>query len=147
MNGLNQNHQSSIKVKFRHVDELLSEFSCILDCRIPHSPLQTYVNDISPELRQAAEMHIDLIRQAMCRILDELQLKDNKPSRSVLNFLHTAAMFANIAFEESRPRYMKGYGQISSSAEAELNTMADELQQLIKNLKAITPEQQRNSIK
>jgi hypothetical protein len=140
MTDLNENHKKNLLIKFRHVDKLLSEFACILDVIIPRSPLQQYVNDVNPDLRMIIEKHCNLVRQAMCRILGEKGIPVGKPDRSVLNQINVTVMFADMAIEELRPQYMKGYGKLSDAAAVELNTIATELKGLLKQIKATLPE-------
>lgn len=140
MTDLNENHKRILLIKFRHVDELLSEFECILDIRIPRAPLQQYVNDIDGDLRKRVEKQCDAFREAMLRILREQGIDAGKADKSVLNNINTSVIFADMAIEELRPKYIKGYGKLSDAAVNELNAIAGELQGLLKQIKANLPE-------
>jgi len=140
MTDLNENHKNFLLITFRHVDKLLSDFASILDVIIPHSPLQQYTNDVEMDLRVIIEKHCALVRQAMHRILEENGILIGKPDRSVLNNINTSVIFADMAIEELRPKYMRGYGKLSNTAEDELNSIATELQGLLKQIKDNLPE-------
>lgn len=140
MTDLNENHKKYLLISFRHVDKLLSEFQCILDVMIPHSPFQQYVNDVDPDLRIIIEKHCALIHQAMRRILKEQGIQIGNSERSVINFIRTSLIFADMAIEELRPKYMRGYGKLSDAAADELNAIATELQEQLKQIKTNLPE-------
>jgi len=140
MTDFNENHKKYLLIAFRHVDKLLSEFQCILDVMIPHSPFQQYVNDVDPDLRMIIEKHCALIHQAMRRILQEQGIPIGNPERSVINFIRTSLIFADMSIEELRPQHMRGYGHLSVEATAELNKIALELQGLLAQIKAELPE-------
>lgn len=140
MDDLNENHKRILLIRFQYVDNLLSEFESILDVIIPRSPLQQYVNDIDPDLRRLIENHCNLIRKTMCRILEENDIAVKKPERSLLHNIDTILSFADMSIEELRPKYIRGYGQLSEAAEDKLNAIATELQGLLKEIKSNLPE-------
>jgi hypothetical protein len=140
MTDLNENHKKYLLIAFRYVDKLLSEFQCILDVMIPHSPFQQYVNDVDPDLRMIIEKHCALIHQAMRRILKEQGIQAGNPDRSVINFIRTSLIFADMSIEELKPRHMRGYGHLSAEAAEELNKIAAELQGLVAQIKTKLPE-------
>ena len=140
MTDLSDNHKRYLLITFRHVDKLLSDFQCILDVMIPHSPFQQYINDVDPDLRTVIEEHCASVHQAMRRILNELGIQISDPDRSVINHIRTSLIFADMSIEELKPRYMRGYGQLSAEATEELNKIAAELQGLLAQVKAILPE-------
>lgn len=140
MTDLSENHKRYLLIAFRHVDKLLSEFQCLVDVMIPRSPFQQYINDVDPDLRLLIEKHLDLIHQAMRRVLNELGIQIADPDKSVINHIRTSLIFADMSIEELKPQYMRGYGQLSAEATEELNKIAAELQGLLTQIKAILPE-------
>jgi len=102
--------------------------------------MQQYVNDVDSDLRVIIEKQCNILRQTMCRILEENGILVTKPYRSVLNQINVTLIFADIAIEELRPQRMKGYGKLSDSATEELNAMVEELKELLKGIKANLPE-------
>jgi|SRR5208283_3173384 hypothetical protein len=140
MTDLNENHKKYLQTTFSHVDKFLSEFECIIDVLIPRAPFQPYINDVNPELRKIIEKHSDLIRKTMSRILKKQGILPSKPDRSVLNSIRTTLIFVDIALEELRPKYMKGYGKLSNEAGNELDALATELQTLVRKIKSSIPE-------
>lgn len=141
MKDLSDNHKKVLLIRFRHIDSLLTEFESILDVVIPRCPLQQYRNDISQEMRKQLEARCDAVRAAMLRILKELGIDIGKPDQSVLKYLSTSIEFADMAIEELRPKYIRGYGALSDAAKDDLNAIADELQGLLKQIKTNPPKQ------
>ncbi len=140
MSDLNENQKNDLFISFRHIDKLLSDFECTIDVIIPRLPLQQYINDINSDLRMIIEKKCDVLRQAMCRILREKDISIGKPDRSVLNQINVSLVFVDIAIEELRPKYMRGYGKLSDSATEELNAIVTELKELLKEIKADLPK-------
>jgi hypothetical protein len=140
MTDLNERKKNDVLITFRHVDKLLSDFECTLDVIIPRSPLQQYINDVNSDLRVIIENKCNLLRQAMCRILEEKGIPVGKPDRSVLNQINVSLMFADIAIEELGPHHMKGYGKLSDIATEDLNAIVTELKGLLKQIKAYLPK-------
>jgi hypothetical protein len=64
----------------------------------------------------------DDVRQAIRQ-----RLAKRQPSIPVSRCLHSTLTFIIIAAEELQPRYMRGYGEISNVARADLNQIAAEL--------------------
>lgn len=140
MAEMNENHKKVLLIRFRHVDSLLSEFECLLDVVIPRSPLQQYKNDISADLRKQLQTRCDAVREAMFRILKDRGIDIGEPVQSVLRHLRTSIEFADMAIEELRPKYIRGYGALSDAAKDDLNAIASELQDLLKQIKTKPPE-------
>jgi len=140
MSALNENQKNNLLITFRHIDKLLLEFECILDVMIPRSPLQQYVNDVSQDLHLIIGTKCDHLRKVMCRILKEKGVSIGKPGMSVLNQINVSLVFADIATEELRPKYMKGYGALSDVAADELNEIVQELKQILKEIKEDLPK-------
>jgi hypothetical protein len=76
----------------------------------------------------------------MRRILKEQGIQAGNPDRSVINFIRTSLIFADMSIEELKPRHMRGYGHLSAEAAEELNKIAAELQGLVAQIKTKLPE-------
>ncbi len=140
MTELNENHKKNLLITFQHLDKILSEFECLLDVVIPRCALQPYVNDVDPDLRAALEKSCNRLRGTLCRILEEKNIQAGKPERSVLNQIKVTLVFADIAVEELRPKFMKGYGHLSEAEENELNAMVAQLKDLIREISDKLPK-------
>jgi hypothetical protein len=83
--------------------------------------------DVTPAQRRVIDDYIARIRVQLALVLDGQGIERPEPSIPVSRSLHIALTFINIAAVELQPRYMRGYGEISTTAAADLNRIASEL--------------------
>lgn len=133
--SLNSNHERRLSVTCRQIDKLLEEMESALQVSTSELAFPQYTSDLSVE--QGRVIH-DYIRRVRAQLVDALDGQgithppaDIPVSRCLLSHL----IFVDIAAEELRPRYMRGYGELSAEAAAELNTIALRLQELIGELR------------
>ena len=135
MTELNENHKRSLLIGFRYVDDLLSDIERIMATSMdPQSPFENYVADIRPAQQKIIAAEIAHIRAVMCRILESKGINIKHPGISAVNAVRTAIHFADIAMEEKRPKYMRGYGELTEEAVRELNEVASQMQKLLKQI-------------
>jgi len=132
---LNENHKSTLLIGFRYVDGLLSNIEEIMATSMePRSPFDKYIADITPEQQKAMAAEIKSMRAGMCRILEDKGVEIDYHGISAVHAVRTALHFADIAIEERRPKYMKGYGELSDMAAMELNKITSEMQKQLRQL-------------
>ena len=135
MTELNENHKRSLLIGFRYVDDLLSDIERIMATSMdPQSPFEQYIADIRPAQQKIIAAEIAHIRIVMCRILESKGINIKHPGISAVNAVRTAIHFADIAMEEKRPKYMRGYGELTEEAVRELNEVASQMQKLLKQI-------------
>jgi len=135
MTELNENHKRTLLTGFRYVDRLLSDIERIMTTSMdPQSPFEQYVADIRPAQQKIITAEIAHIRAVMCRILESKGIKINHPGVSAAHAVRTTIHFADIAIEEKRPKYMRGYGELTEEAARELNEVASQMQKLLKQI-------------
>ena len=135
MTDLNENHKRTLLIGFRYVDDLLSDIERIMATSMdPQSPFEKYVADIRPAQQKIIAADIAHIRIVMCRILESKGINVKHPGMSALSAIRTAIHFADIAMEEKRPKYMRGYGELTEEAVRELNEVASQMQKLLKQI-------------
>ena len=134
-NSLNSNHERRLSVTCRHIDKLLAEMETTLNVSASKLAFPQYAPDLSPAQRRVIEDYISRIRGQLIRVLDgqgmERPPADIPVSRSAL---HVNLTFVDIAAEELKPEYMRGYGEVPPAAAVELNGIAGELQGLVRQL-------------
>jgi len=128
--SLNSNHARRLSVTCRHIDKLLADMEDALSVAQSKQAFPEYLMDVTPAQRRIIEDYIARMRVQLTRILKSQGIERPGPSIPVSRCLHTALTFITIADEELQPRYMRGYGEISSAAAADLNRIAAELQEL-----------------
>ncbi len=131
-NALNSNHERRLSVTCRHIDKLLGEMESALNVSASRLAFPQYALDLGPEQGRIIEDYIGRIRAQLVQVLDRQDIArppaDVPVSRTLLSHL----TFVDIAAEELRPRYMRGYGEISPAAAEELDKIATDLQKLIR---------------
>jgi hypothetical protein len=125
--SLNSNHARRLSVTCRHIDKLLADMENALAAAGSKQVFPEYLLDVAPAQRRVIEDYIARIRVQLARVLDGLGFERPEPSIPVSRSLHIALTFINIAAVELQPRYMRGYGEISTTAAADLNRIAAEL--------------------
>jgi len=138
MTELNENHKRTLLIGFLYVDDLLSDIERIMAMpTYRKSPFHKYVADITPAQQKIIDADIAHIRVVMCRILEDKGIKIDHPDISAVEAVRTAIHFADIAMEEKRPKYMRGYGELSDQAAMELNDIVSEMQGLLKQMNSL----------
>jgi hypothetical protein len=125
--SLNSNHARRLSVTCRHIDKLLADMEGALAVASSRQVFPDYLLDVTPAQRPVIEDYIARIRLQLARVLDGQGIERPQPSIPVSRSLHIALTFINIAAVELQPKYMRGYGNISTTAAADLNRIAADL--------------------
>ena len=131
---LNSPQQRRLRITCEYVDKLLSDIENGLHSTESKSPFPRYIPDISPLQRKIIEDYIARIRKRLVSALDGQGIERNPPSIPLSRSIHTATTFMDISVHELRPKYMRGYGELASGAEAELNGIVGELAGMVAKL-------------
>lgn len=133
-NSLNANHERRLAVTCRYIDKLLGDVETALNMSASQLAFPRYASDLSPLQRRVIEDYIGRIRSRLVRALDGQGIERPPADIPVSQSLHSNLVFIDIAAEELRPQHMRGYGKVAPSAEAELNGIASDLQDLVRQL-------------
>lgn len=133
-NSLNSNHERRLSVTCRHIDKLLAEMESALNVSASKLAFPQYAPDLSPAQRRVIEDYIGRIRSQLVRVLDGQSIERPPADIPVSRSLHSYLTFVDIATEELKPEYMRGYGEVPPAAAVELNGIAGELQGLVRQL-------------
>ncbi|HTY16021.1 MAG TPA: dynamin family protein [Methanoregulaceae archaeon] len=127
---LNENQAKRLRVTCEHIDQLLSGIEHILGEAGSGPAFPRYIPDLTPEQRKTVGDYIARIRARLVKVLDGQGISRRQPMIRASLAISTTLLSMDVSAEEVKPRYMKGYGPLSNSAEAELNGIAGELQSL-----------------
>ncbi len=133
-NSLNSNHERRLSVTCRHIDKLLAEMESTLNVSTSKLAFPQYAPDLGADQRRVIEDYIGRIRAQLVRALDGQGIERPPADIPVSRSLHSHLTFVEIATEELKPKYMRGYGEVPSAAAVELNGIAEELQSLVREL-------------
>jgi GTP-binding protein EngB required for normal cell division len=131
---LNPHQQRRLRVTCQYIDKTLADVEGILSSAATKSTFQKYIADLQPAERRVVEDYIGRIRAHLVRVLKGQGIQPEPPSIPVTRAVHASLTFLDIAAEELKPKYMRGYGEVSEAAAAELNGIAGELQGLVQTL-------------
>ncbi len=133
-NSLSPNHERRMSVTFRHIDKMLGDMENALHISTSKMAFPQYAEDIDPERRAVIEEYIGRIRAHLVQALERQGIARPPADIPVSRSLHTILTFVEIAVEELKPQYMRGYGEIPAGAAAELNNVSGELRDLVRQL-------------
>jgi len=125
--GLNDNHKRQLLLTFEHVDKQLSDALHELSAAELPSPFQRYVPDSLPVQRKVMADYLSRLRGLMVDVLGRHEIPLPNPTVSSVWAFRVMLMSVKDAITELRPRYMRGYGQLSAGAAHDLDVLATEL--------------------
>ncbi len=118
----------------RYIDKLLADMESALHVSTSKVAFPQYAPDLSPAQRRVIEDYIGRIRAQLVRVLDGQGIERAPADIPVSRSLHADLTFVDIATEELKPEYMRGYGEVPPAAAVELSGIAGELQGLVRQL-------------
>ncbi|MGH9502381.1 MAG: dynamin family protein [Terriglobales bacterium] len=130
-NSLNSNHVRRLSVTCRYLDKLLADMENALNISASRLAFPQYIPDLAPAQRRVIEDYIARIRAQLTRVLDGQGIERPAPEIPVSRSLHAVLTFIEIAVEELKPEYMRGYGEVPAAAAVDLNGIAGELRGLV----------------
>ena len=138
---LNAPQQRHLRVSCQYVDRLLSDIESVLHAAASKSPFPRYVVDITPAQSAVIEEHIHRVRSQLVRTLAWQHMEPQPPEIPATRAVMTDLSFVEIAIEEVKPRYMRGYGAVPEDAVSELNGVIEELRSLVKGMQRYVREE------
>ena len=128
---LNNPQQRRLRVTCQYIDKLLSDIEIVLHAAASKSPFPRYVVDITPAQSRVIEDHIHRLRAQLLRTLAWQHMEPQPPDIPATRAVMTDLAFVDIAIEELKPSYMRGYGAVPEDAVDELNGVVHELRSLV----------------
>ena len=131
---LNDPQQRRLRVTCQYIDKLLSDIESVLHAAASKSPFPRYVVDIAPAQSRVIEDHIHRLRSQLLRTLAWQHMEPNPPEIPAIRAVMTDLAFIDIAVEELKPSYLKGYGAVPEDAVDQLNGVVHELRSLVEGM-------------
>lgn len=145
-NSLNSNHERRLSVTCRYIDKLLADIETCLNISASKLAFPRYASDLSPVQRRVVEDYISRIRAQLVRVLDGQGIERPPADIPASRSLHSNLAFVEIAAEELKPEYMRGYGEVPPAAALELDGIAAELQGLVRQLDGFVTRGSRENL-
>ena len=131
---LNPSQRHRLLITCKHIDTLLGSIEETLNAAASKRVFTGYIDDITPQQRQAIEQHIARIRERLLQVMAQQSLAPEEPQISAAHSIDVGLSFIEIAISELAPRYMRGYGSVSEGAAADLQQIIGQLQAVVKEL-------------
>ncbi|MGB8478510.1 MAG: dynamin family protein [Acidobacteriaceae bacterium] len=131
---LNDPQRRRLRITCQYIDKLLGDIESVLHASASKSPFPRYVVDITPAQARVIEDHILRLRSQLLRTLAWQHMQPNPPEIPAVRAIMTDLSFIDIAIEELKPGYMRGYGEVPEDATSELNGVVYELRSLVEGL-------------
>lgn len=128
---LNPYQANRLRVTCQHIDKLLDEIEGILNAASSSAAFPRYAPDMSPAQRRTVEDYIARLRAQLMRVLEGQGIASPKPFIPESRAVHVHLGAIDIAIEELKPEYMRGYGEVAGNVATELNGIVGELSGLI----------------
>jgi GTP-binding protein EngB required for normal cell division len=128
---LNPFQANRLRITCQYIDKLLTEIEEILNTTASKAAFPRYATDIIPAQRRTIEDYIARVRAQLLRILEAQGIEREEPSIPASRAVHVTLSAIDIAAEELKPRYMRGYGEVPESVATELNGIVGELNSLV----------------
>jgi GTP-binding protein EngB required for normal cell division len=131
---LNPFQANRLRITCQYIDKILAEIEEILNSTGSKAAFPRYAADILPAQQRTIEDYIARVRAQLLRVLDGQRIAREKPSIPASRALHVHLGAIDIAVEELKPKYMRGYGEVPERVATELNGIVGELGGLIQRL-------------
>ena len=135
-NGFSEHHQRHVRTTFQYIDKLLSEAEHIMIDAGSPSPFRRHSDDTTPIQRKVTHDYILRIREAMRRVMEELQIPPSEPHSGAVWAAGINMMYSSISLNELTPERMRAYGALSSEAADRLDGIRAELDGLMAKLRS-----------
>src|SRR5437867_262591 len=130
-----EHHQRHVRTTFQYIDKLLSEAEhTMVDAGSP-SPFRRHSDDTTPIQRKVTNDYILRIREAMRRVMEELNISPPEPHSGAVWAAAINLMFCSISLNELTPKRMRAYGPLSPEAADRLDGIRAELDGLVAKLR------------
>jgi GTP-binding protein EngB required for normal cell division len=133
--GFSEHHQRHVRTTFQYIDKLLSEAEHTMTDAGSPSPFQRHSDDTTPIQRKVTHDYIVRVREAMRRVMEELNIPPPEPHSGAVWAAAINLMYCSISLNELTPERMRAYGPLSSEAADKLDRIRAELDGLVAKLR------------
>jgi GTP-binding protein EngB required for normal cell division len=132
--SLNESQARRLRVTCQYIDKMLGDVESVLNTAASKAAFPRYSPDIAPVQRRTIEDYLGRIRAQLIRVLEGQGIPREEPQIPASRAVHVMLGAVDIAVEELKPKYMRGYGEVPESVATELNGIVGELAGLVSRL-------------
>src|SRR5213593_5041893 len=111
-----EHHQRHVLTTFQYIDKLLSEAEHTMADAGSLSPFRRHSDDTMPIQRKVTHDYILRIREAMRRVMEDLEIPASEPHSGAIWAAAINLMYCSISLNELTPERMLAYGPLSAEA-------------------------------
>src|SRR5213593_1021326 len=134
--GFSEHHQRHVRTAFQYIDKLISEAEHTMADASSPSPFQRHSDDTTPVQRKVMHDYISRIREAMRRVMEELNIPPPEPHSGAVWAAAINLMYCSISLSELTPKRMRAYGPLSPEAADRLDGIRAEMDGLVAKLRS-----------
>ena len=125
-----------MRTTFQYIDKLLSEAEhTVTDAGSP-SPFRRHSDDTTPIQRNVTHDYMVRIREAMRRVMEELNVPPSEPHSGAVWAAAINLMYCSISLNEITPERIRAYDPLSPEAADRLDAIRAELDGLVAKLRS-----------
>ena len=140
--GLTESQARRLRVTCQHIDHTLSDIENTLNASSLHPAFPEYIPDLSPAQKNTLMDYIARIRARLIHVLEGQGVPAGEPHIPLSRAVRSRIYSIDIAAEELRPGYMKGFGDVPGTVAVDLEGIAGELQALVVHIEDVLDEKQ-----
>src|SRR2546430_16126622 len=131
-----EHQQRHVRTTFQYIDKLLSEAEHTMTDAGSLSPFRRHSDDTAPIQRKVTHDYIVRVRDAMRRVMEELNIPPPEPHSGAVWAAAINLMYCSISLNELTPERMLAYGPLSAEAANKLDGIRAELDGLVAKLRS-----------
>src|SRR5436309_10223837 len=129
--GFSEHHQRHVRTTFQYVDKLLSEAEHTMADAGSPSPFRRHSDDTTSIQRKVTHDYIVRIREAMRRVMEELNIPPPEPHPGAVWAAAINLMLCSISLHDLTPKRMRADGPLPADAADRLDGTRAELHALL----------------
>jgi hypothetical protein len=129
--NLDPNQKRHFLIIFEHIDGLLEDIERNFSAERSLRLFNPCIPDIAVEKQTEFKRKIAEFRALMSEVLGNLEIRSQPPHISALQSSLTTLTFVDIALEELKSKYMRGYGELAQETAVNLDDTVLNLQQAV----------------
>ncbi|MFN2123198.1 MAG: hypothetical protein ACK2UP_06820 [Candidatus Promineifilaceae bacterium] len=132
---LNEYQKHHLLTRFKHIDRLMADTEQILSSTPSRGIFQHHVVDVTPAGLEEFERGASEFRESMKRVLQRHGLRLQQSQVSILKGALTNLTLVDIALEELKSKYMRGYGELTQESAERLDEQILRMQTAVAHIR------------
>jgi GTP-binding protein EngB required for normal cell division len=137
---LNESQQRHLVVSCQYIDRLIADIEQIVLASSSGSLFPRYTATLTAIQKKVLGDYLARIRDRLLTVLASQHLQPPSPRGGDVFAIRTTLTFIQVAIEELKPKYMRGYGDVPETLVPQLDGIADELATIVQKLEEYLAE-------